>query len=222
LLETETIKKEYANVSWDTVVRKLDSAFHVFNAMRKQNLRLHAGVKETLEILRRHGIKLVAHTESKLYGTVDRLDRLALFEFFARIYCRERTLSIRPKAEDWFTRFPMEKIVELSLHQTKPNPAVLAEICTAEAVSHDDAVYIGDSVARDVLMAKRAGVFAVWAAYGAEHSPAMYDALVRISHWTPEEVERERQLRNEARAVSPDFVAHREFSEVLSVFGIIA
>jgi predicted HAD superfamily phosphohydrolase YqeG len=116
----------------------------------------------------------------------------------------------------------MAKIVELSLHQTKPNPAVLAEICTAEAVAHDDAVYIGDSVARDVLMAKRAGVFAVWAAYGAEHSPAMYDALVRISHWTPQEVERERQLRNEARAFSPDFIARREFSEVLGVFGITA
>jgi phosphoglycolate phosphatase-like HAD superfamily hydrolase len=222
LLETETIKQIYANVSWDAVVRGLDSAFHVFNSQRKQNLRLHAGVKETLDVLRHHGIKLVAHTESKLYGAVDRLYRLELFDFFARIYCRERPVSIRPMAEDWLSRFPMEKIVELSLHQTKPNPAVLAEICTAEAVSHDDAVYIGDSVARDVLMAKRAGVFAVWAAYGAEHSPAMYDALVRISHWTPEEVERERQLRNEARAVSPDFVAHREFSEVLSVFGIIA
>jgi phosphoglycolate phosphatase len=125
-------------------------------------------------------------------------------------------------AEDWLNRFPMEKIVELSLHQTKPNPAVLAEICEAEAVSPENAVYIGDSVARDVLMAKRAGVFAVWAAYGAEHSPTMYDALVRISHWTPEEVERERQLRHEATGLSPDFIAHREFSEVLSVFGLVA
>ena len=65
-------------------------------------------------------------------------------------------------------------------------------------------------------------MFAVWAAYGAEHSPAMYEALVRISHWTPEEVEQERQLRNEAKAVRPDLVAHREFAEVLSVFGIFA
>ena len=119
------------------------------------------------------------------------------------------------------SRFPMEKIVELSPHQTKPNPAVLAEICATEAVSHHDAVYIGDSIARDVLMAQRAGVCSVWAAYGAQHSPALYKALVRISHWTPEEVEREQQLRNEAREVSPDFVAHREFAEVLSVFGMV-
>jgi phosphoglycolate phosphatase len=65
-------------------------------------------------------------------------------------------------------------------------------------------------------------MFAVWAAYDAEHSAAMYEALVRISHWTPQEVARERQLRIEAKAITPDFVAHREFAEVLSVFGIFA
>jgi FMN phosphatase YigB (HAD superfamily) len=114
----------------------------------------------------------------------------------------------------------MEKITELSLRQTKPNPEVLLEICAAEGISHQEAAYVGDSIARDVLMAKRAGVFSIWAAYGAEHSPAMYEALVRISHWTPKEIERERQLSDEAKKINPDFIAHREFAEVLSVFGL--
>lgn len=223
LLETETIIRIFADMKWEERIQKLDPAFHAFNSERKQNLWLHPGVKDTLTLLSRHGIKLVAHTESKLYGAADRLDRLGLFEFFTRIYCRERPVSVRPKEQEpanWLDRFPMEKITELSLHHTKPNPTVLLEICSAEGVPPQDAAYIGDSIARDVLMAKRAGVFAVWAAYGAEHSPAMYEALVRISHWTPEEVERERQLREEAKSVSPDYIAHREFSEVLDVFGL--
>jgi phosphoglycolate phosphatase len=53
LLETETIKQIYANVGWDDVIRELDPAFHVFNLQRKQNLRLHAGVKETLDMRQR-------------------------------------------------------------------------------------------------------------------------------------------------------------------------
>jgi phosphoglycolate phosphatase len=114
----------------------------------------------------------------------------------------------------------MERITELSLHQMKPNPTVLLEICAAEGVAPHESAYIGDSIARDVLMAKRAGVFAVWAAYGAEHSPIMYEALERISHWTPEEVERERQLRDEAKTISPDLIAHREFAEVLGAFDL--
>ena len=48
----------------------------------------------------------------------------------------------------------------------------------------------------------------------------MYEALVRISHWTPEEVERERQLRDEAKTISPDLIAHREFAEVIAAFGL--
>jgi phosphoglycolate phosphatase-like HAD superfamily hydrolase len=222
LLETQTVTRMFADAQREDVVQKLDPAFHAFNSERKQNLRLHSGVRETLTVLSRYGVKLVAHTESKLYGAADRLDRLGLFEFFSRVYCRERSVSLRPQEHapaNWLDRFPMEKITELSLHQTKPNPTVLLEICAAENVAPHDAVYIGDSIARDVLMAKRAGVFAVWAAYGAEHSPDMYEKLVRISHWTPEEVGRERQLREEAKAINPDLIAHRVFAEVLPVFG---
>lgn len=223
LLETDTIKRMYANANWEDIVRQLDPAFHAFNSERKRNLRLHRGVKETLGTLGRSGVKLVAHTESKLYGAAYRLDKLGLFDYFSHIYCRERTVPRHPKGDEpsnWLSRFPMEKITELSLHQTKPNPAVLLEICAAEGISHEEAAYVGDSIARDVLMAKRAGVFSIWAAYGAEHSPTMYEALVRISHWTPKEIERERQLKDEARAISPDFIAHREFTEALSVFGL--
>jgi len=39
-------------------------------------------------------------------------------------------------------------------------------------------------------MAKAAGCFAVWAKYGAHTAPAMYERLVRVSHWTPEDVSR--------------------------------
>jgi phosphoglycolate phosphatase len=223
LLKTETIKRLYADVPTETVMKILDPAFHAFNSARKRNLRLYPGVKETLEILNRAGIGLIAHTESKLFGVVDRLRRLDLSRFFAKIYCRERSNSSHPAPQSvakWFDDFPMDKVIELSHHQAKPNPSVLLEICSNEGISHIDTAYIGDSIARDVLMAKRAGVFAIWAAYGAKHDAAMYDALVRISHWTPEEVARERRLKEEARTIEPDYSAHRSFAEVLRPLGL--
>jgi FMN phosphatase YigB (HAD superfamily) len=112
-------------------------------------------------------------------------------------------------------RIPWGKIVELSHHQTKPNPTVLLEICGNEAFSADNTAYVGDSIARDVLMAKRAKVYAIWAAYGARHDPGLYRSLVRISHWTADEVAREQKLKDEARQISPDYIARRSFSEVL-------
>jgi phosphoglycolate phosphatase len=113
----------------------------------------------------------------------------------------------------------MEKVVELSHHQRKPSPEVLLEICAAEGVDADRVAYVGDSIVRDVLMAKKANVFAVWAAYGAKHDPAMYQALVRISHWTEAEVIRERQLIEQAKDFQPDYTAEL-FADIIGILEI--
>jgi FMN phosphatase YigB (HAD superfamily) len=223
LLETRTIKSLYKNVPAKDMLAQLDPAFHAFNSERKRNLKLHEGVRETLDILTASGIKLIAHTESKLYGVVDRLNRLDLFRYFSQVYCRERSRTLHPVphlATEWLERVPKEKVVELSHHQSKPDPTILLEICVREGVSPDVAAYVGDSIARDVLMAKRASVFSIWAAYGAQHDPQLYEKLVRISHWTADEVARELQLKEEAKDVHPDFIARTSFAEVLIALGI--
>lgn len=223
LLETNIIQYLYRNMPADVVIKALDPAFHAFNSARKKHLKLHPNVRETLKLLQANGIVLVAHTESKIYGAVDRLRRFALIEYFSKIYCRERSASLHPEINvrnTWFAGFPMERVIELSHHQSKPNPDVLRKICADEGIPVEDAAYVGDSVARDMLMAKRAGVFSIWAAYGANHSPSMYGALVRISHWTAEEVAREQQLKDEAKAIRPDYVARSSFAEVTEALGI--
>src|SRR5215831_20262196 len=76
LLETDTVKQYFRNASADSAIAALDPAFHAFNSARITNLKLHPYVLETLQSLEASGVKLVAHTESKLYGVVDRLNRL--------------------------------------------------------------------------------------------------------------------------------------------------
>ena len=83
LLETEMVQVLFPGQSKKEIARRLDSAFHAFNASRKENLRLYPGVRGALEALSRSGITIVAHTESKLYSVVDRLTRLGLVDFFS-------------------------------------------------------------------------------------------------------------------------------------------
>jgi phosphoglycolate phosphatase-like HAD superfamily hydrolase len=223
LLETDTIKSLYPNASEKTVLQALDPALHAFNSARKRNLHLHPHVIDALDALKASGIRLVAHTESKLYGVVDRLSRLNIFPYFAKVYCRERSLSTHPKPEigaEWLERVPPDRIVELSHHQEKPNPTVLMEICAREGYATDKTAYVGDSIARDILMAKRASVFSIWAEYGAKHDAKLYAQLIRISHWTPEEVATELRLKEEAKAIRPDYIARNSFEEVLSALDI--
>ncbi len=218
LLETRTIQDHFPGQRREEIAQHLDSAFHAFNVSRKQNLQLYPGVREGLEIISQSGLAIVAHTESKLYAVVDRLNRLELTGYFQQIYCRERPSSKHPDPEIdriWLERFPMQKVVELSRHQRKPNPDVVLEICRAQGVPPAETAYVGDSVARDILMAKTAGVFAIWAKYGAFHSEDQYQQLVRISHWTAEDVERERKLKEKAKKIRPDYVLENGFSEIV-------
>ncbi len=225
LLETSTVQRRFCGLSLAEIAKALDPAFHAFNTTRKKTLKLNPGVKEGLATLNQAGFILVAHTESKLYGAFDRLHRLEILGFFRKIYCRERPASIHPDeaaSAAWFRQIPRQLVKELANHRSKPDPDVLLEICRTEGVETHDAAYVGDSIARDILMAKRAGVFAIWAEYGAQHDQGLYADLVRVTHWTPDEVTREAKLRAEAKSVRPDYVASSSFLDVLTALGIVA
>ncbi|CAN7538039.1 HAD-IA family hydrolase [Phyllobacterium sp. LjRoot231] len=219
VLETKAIATIFPQKSRAEIAQILDPALHAFNSRRKRSLALYAGVRETLDALRENNVTLVAHTESKLYAVVDRLSRLELVEYFNHIYCRERSNSLHPSGDgawDYLSNFPMDKVIELSHHQRKPNQRVLLEICAREGVSPEDTAYVGDSMSRDVLMAKRAHVYAIWAKYGTNHNETDYQRLVRVSHWTDEDIRREKTLAIEVSSISPDYIAENSFAEVLS------
>ena len=218
LLETGTVKSLLAHLPRSERLKTLDPAFHAFNSSRKKTLTLNHAVRSTLDLLSSSGITLIAHTESKYFAVVDRLHRLDLLRYFERVYCGERAKSSHPNStteNTWWEDVGNNKITELSHHQMKPDPEVLLEICKREGAEISKTAYVGDSVARDVLMAKRAGVFAIWAAYGAEHDPVDYERLVRISHWTTEDVAREKELKLEATGVAPEYTCTKGFHEVL-------
>jgi histidinol phosphatase-like enzyme len=109
----------------------------------------------------------------------------------------------------------LRKVRELSKHQRKPNRDVLLEICDREGVKPACGVYIGDSIARDMYMAKNAGLLAIWAKYGTIHQQGLYEALVRISHWTDEDIEREVVLKRVSRNIKPDITLEVGISELL-------
>src|SRR5665213_181405 len=218
LLETTTIKHLYPGQSRAILAELLDSAFHAFNTRRKEMLRLYPSVRETLDTLSRTDLVIVAHTESNLYAAVDRLTRLDLTKYFQRIYCRERTDAEHPNqktVESWLQQFPSGKIVELPHNQLKPRPEVLLKICRDEAIAPHQTAYVGDSIARDIFMARSAGVFAIWAKYGSMHSGDQYAKLVRVTHWTDGDVSRERKLAEKVQAMTPDYVLPCEFGEIL-------
>jgi phosphoglycolate phosphatase len=103
----------------------------------------------------------------------------------------------------------------LAESERKPNPQILSEIVRAEGRRVDEALYVGDSISRDMGMARAASVWAAWARYGTHFEADYWQQLVRVTHWTPEDVARAETAHRQFGTTQPDFILD-SFAELLA------
>ncbi len=194
LSEADCIRDLFSGLSEEEVKQQLDPAFRAFNKTRKAHLQLYPSAYETFKAIVDKGVSIVAYTDARAVNGLDRIKKLGLRPFIKRLYAPGQRLSssdlIYDDEHDYVTVLPPE--------DRKPNPKTLRDICEQLDVDHRFALYLGDSLVRDVFMAKSAGVVSAWARYGTAVDPDLWERLVRVTHWTEADVEREKELREKA------------------------
>lgn len=220
VFDLPSVKRAFPNAGEGELARNLDSAFHAFNSVRNRELALYPGVKETLEALAEGGVALVGHTEATSANAYFRLKKLGIERYFRHLYvAKGRPIRHPDPARAAALAPPTGFVSQLPAEERKPNPAVVLDICSREGVAPAEAVYVGDSLTKDVGMAHSAGVTAAWARYGTSYDRKLWELLVRVTHWTAEDAARESDLRR-LPVESPDVVLD-SFSEVLQLFGLV-
>lgn len=176
----------------DGVPREVvDAGAEAFRAVKRARLAPYPGVAETLAALAQRGVRIVAYTEANAYQALDRLIQLGLHRSFCAVYATEDHAVPEGRRRSNIGSRLGKPIFRIPNGVRKPDPAVLRIIAGNLGIDVGDLVYAGDSRAKDVAMAQRAGAVDVWASYGAHRSPEDDALLARISHWTPEMVARE-------------------------------
>ena len=99
---------------------------------------------------------------------------------------------------------------------TKPDAEVLESIVADLNLSKADCIYVGDGPYKDVRMAQDAGIDDFLAEYGKAQDRAEYQLLRDVTHWTNDDVEREKRIR--ARDVDARYRLVNSFSELLGIF----
>jgi len=218
LLETAIVQQRYANASWSERKNHLDGAFSAFNSQRERNLRLFPSVRETLQTIHRSGCTIVGYTEAFWENSLYRLILLKIVDEFRLLYAPKAREGIHP---DLNPRHNLEEYITklrfLPDNHRKPDPEILQEIAVVQGVSPENIIYVGDSITRDIAMAKLAGVRSVHARYGCNYSPVDWQKLVRITHWSDDDVARERRLKEEYRDIFPDLEID-SFSQLLTFY----
>lgn len=199
-----------------------DDAVHVLNSRRKATTKLYPGVRKTLEELKKKNIKILAYTESIAYWTEWRVRRTGLDGIIDVLYSApDHDLPTGTTIESLRTLPPEEYGLKSTQHKhiprgiLKPNAQVLHSILNEQGYQPEEAAYVGDSLMKDISMAQDAGVLDIHAKYGEAQHKAEYDLLRRVSHWSDEDVAREREIVRSVGSVTPTIVCHRSFAEVV-------
>lgn len=209
--------------SGQNVAQIYDEAIHEYRRARKRYLKLYPGVLETLQTLKQEGVLLVGYTESLGFYSSSRVRDLELDGILDYLYSpKDHSLPSRLQREQ-LRKYPPEHYrLKRTEHrhtpagEVKPNPAVLLDIISEVGGSVESSLYVGDSLVRDVSMAQDAGVTDVHAKYGTAQVREEYELLRVVTHWTTEQVEREKLASS--RTVRPTFTLERTFREILDLF----
>jgi phosphoglycolate phosphatase len=211
VLELPCVLRRYPGLSRAEITEKLDPALHRFNSIRKQTLILYPGVCEVLQHLTGQGITIVGYTESILVNAYWRLKTLGIDGYFGRLYTLQGMDAIHVSDKSRWVDPPPGFVTVLPREERKPNPRLIADICRREGIALADTCYLGDSLVRDIGMANKAGVKSIWARYGTQYDPACWSYLVKVTHWTDEDVAREKDLKARFVDVKPDYTIDSVF-----------
>lgn len=204
------------------VLTVMAPAIDAFRAARRRALALYPTVADTLTALKAKGVRIAAFTESKAFYTNYRFRKLGLDGLVDVLYSPEdhgvpvETVSTRHYDADSYA-FKHTVHHYTPEGEVKPNPDILLDIVKDLGASVDEVVYVGDNPLKDVLMAQQAGITDVHAAYGSSQHKPEYELLRKVTHWTPEMVERERNALKPGSIV-PSHVLTQNFSQILPLF----
>lgn len=202
-----------------------DEAVHVLNSRRKAATKLYPGVREALTELRNLGVRIVAYTESIAFWSEWRVRHTRLDGIIDALYSApDHDLPAGLTIDDLRMLPPSDYGLKETRHKhiprgvLKPSTLVLQSILDEQGFRPEEAVYVGDSLMKDITMAQRAGILDVYAKYGESQNRAGYDLLRRVSHWSDEDVAREREIAQSSGIVVPTLTCHHAFDEVLPLF----
>lgn len=220
LQELDFVRRQHDDPA--EIVEHYSDVIEAHRAARKKVTKLYPGVLSTLERLRDRGVCVVAYTESMAFYTARRLLDTQLDGVIEKVYSppdhdlpaglsRDQVRSM----SDSYYRLKKTQHHSTPTGVVKPSPEILSSIISDAGFATSECVYVGDSLTKDVAMAKNCGVVDVWAAYGESHKDDRYALLRAVTHWTPEQVETE--AITTAERIKPSH-SLSSFSEIEELF----
>ncbi|MBK7857460.1 MAG: HAD family hydrolase [Archangiaceae bacterium] len=191
-LQESTLYAEFPEFgSFDKLV--IEPARMAFREARRKYLQPFAHVVDTLKVLRERGLPVVALTDAPRNPAEQRVKRMGLDKHLNALYTLPGFhFPANPEGEKLVAKDILQKdergeyraaceVVELPRDCEKPNPKGLLQICEKFGVDPRHTLVIGDSLKKDIAVAREVGAIDCWAEYGTYVSQEYRERLDIIS-----------------------------------------
>lgn len=177
--------------SFDKLV--IEPARMAFREARRKYLRPYRTVVETLEAIKARGVKVVALTDAPRNPAEQRAKRLGFDVSLAALFTMPAfqfpagpdgaalvapDILLKEERGDYRAACP---VVELPRDFEKPDPRGLRRVLEDFGASPAETLVIGDSLKKDITVARELGCHDVWAEYGTYVSPEYRERLDVVS-----------------------------------------
>ena len=216
VLELPSVLNKFIGKTKIELLEKLDEASYIFNYHRKKTLKLYDTVLDTLVELKKRGYTVIGCTDSPIENGYYRLMKLGISDIFLRLYVIQNDFTGHPNPDVQLKLNPPKELIKfIPKGKKKPDPRILRYICQTENIKEASSIFIGDSLIKDIYMANQANITSVWAEYGTKYNPKHWDFLVKVTHWTNEEIANDIKLKSQVHDIHPDYIISK-FCEILA------
>jgi FMN phosphatase YigB (HAD superfamily) len=214
--------------SFDKLV--IEPARIAFSEARRKYLRPYKTVVDTLVELRERKVPVVALTDAPRNPAEQRARRMGLDAHLTAIYTLPGfTFPAGPEGEALVAPDILQKevrgeyraqcpVIELPRDYEKPNSRGLLQICRTYSVDPKDTLVVGDSLKKDVAVAREVGAVDCWAEYGTYVSLEYRERLDIISAASITRRHAASVFESGQRSSEPTHV-FSNFAQVLDVIG---
>lgn len=134
--------KDYMQERRLFTTHKYTQCCEIYEREKLQSLELYPGVKDTLDELKKQGLKLAVITDADSYHALARLKRVELLDSFDTLTAADMTGT------------------------KKPDPAHFLFALRALNAKPEESLVVGDSIRRDIVPARKLGLKTAYASYG--------------------------------------------------------
>lgn len=197
---------------------KIEQLRYKFYKTKKDYLKLYSGILEFFTHLKQNDCKIIAYTESMEFYAKDRVKKLRL-DGIIDVLFTPKDHNVPEDIQRYYTdkhyTLQSTKLKTLENKHKKPNKFILEEIINQfQDINKNNILYIGDSLTKDIQMANEVGILSVYAEYGTSHLKDEYELLKKVTHWTEEDVLKEKQTTS--KNIQPNIVLKASILELFN------